>query len=704
MAAAYHQILERWHEAGPPGKRPSTSCLSHSACVVPHPLTKRMPLFTLGSSSSPQTVTDKAPASATNVPPSNGGVVIRLSGQQERILLGTAIIAQPSIQKSQLGHAVASSSGTRIELQDGTAVQVVGPGELVVDHTLATQSTPESFLLLLEYLLGHKPLEAVGFQTITAVRKRLMSELELWGVPKPTVDLPYRLWTATRWTDLTGMYALPRSDIEFLKMEPVALQFDDGNVQCIKVLKRYTLYTAPTPLVNAVADMVTADGLLNRVVGVLSYGNYVVIMLDTAEASTTPASSTFPGLRSSPAAAAAAANDTIGFSTETDMPLTRADTTTAETTGSPTFSGVESIASSSPGAAKENNNARYATQILIKLPTQDKVVTYDLSRNEPLRVPMGHEHVLFYVRGDRHVFCFTPTFCLEIQEFTDAISGATKLRCGQSRLGHESGVARPNTTTPGGASSGLLSGTSQGAASTVMSLFKAGSSGGGGASKKDLWQCYHPVWGTKYASTIKQFRELGGGGIHLVKFYPWGALFTASKAESPFAMLMVDHPKLRKSHGERIMVHVRGLTHAGLSRKDMDVAVTAGLERVYLCCCSQIGSASIIPQASRVDFEVQEMPNKKGQYRLRLVHIDIPEGGPSGASFGTLNALGLLAEYNPRTGAYYQSAYCQQVCPKYTGSNGTPVQSDYASPPSDTRFGVGTDDDDEEVDDMSSTD
>lgn len=422
--------------------------------------------------------------------------------------------------------------------------------------------------------------------------------------------------------------------------------------------KKDTLQTAQPSLLDVVAEMVASETVLQRVVGILTYSDYVIALLDAAEAtSTDPAAPPQSDVqdRSSNSAYCFESSD-VATSTLAN-PATVCAAPDAATTGGSVASLSPSVGATDYSVVGQStgSSVRYATQILIRLPNSSRTFTYDMPRSERIRVPVGQEFAMCYMRGDRHVFCFTPSFALEVQQFTDDMSGITKFRCNLSRGGPQDSRNVALSPTTG--------------AAVIGNLFKPSS------QKKEQWQCTHPAFGTRYTSGMKHIKDFGG--VHSMKFYLWGALLTSAKAESPFAMLLVEHPKLRKTYSERILVCIRGLAHASVQRKDIDVAVTAGLERVYSCCCSQIASANMMSRTSRLDFEIQEAPNK--EFRLRLVHIDIPEGAPSGHSLGSLNCLGFLAEFNPRSGTrspppdtarsagvYYQNGYCKTVCPRYT--------------------------------------
>lgn len=550
--------------------------------------------------------------------------------------LPQAVTSKPLFQKSKLGIALNSVKFSKLNLPDETIITRVSPGELHIERSSHNGSDPVAdFALLTDHLLERNPLETFGFSSVADAYQRLLDEVRFWGLHKLPVELPYRLWTRSRWTDLTGLYVLSKSDAELLKFHPVAIQRDDGTVQGVRVLKKVDLDNADATTIANINEMLNSEADFKRVVAFFEYLDCQIVLLN----------------------------------------IDKNQTLKATDNGGPSCSSGDSdiqspLISLSSTAASFSIESNTANQFLIKLPRANKIVAYDFSRSEYIKVPNGIDYPMFYRRGDRHVFCFNSTFTLEVQELVDAISGLSKIRCGQTRIGNEPKMtlSGPSTTTS--------------PQTSVMSLFKAPS--GTTDKKRETWQCYHPQLHAKYVSSMKWIKDFGE--VRRIKLFPWGAILVLNKVDSPFAILSIDHSELKKIYGDRISICVRGFPHSVLNREDIDVTVTADLQRVYLCCCSQIASASIVPQNSRVDFEIAELPNKK--YKLRLVHVDIPEGVPNGNSLGSLNCLGLYAEYDPKSGMfhnpivfiksrificsicffsgiYYQNQICKQLCTRY---------------------------------------
>lgn len=555
-----------------------------------------MHLFSLGSSKSEIKV---RPESSQEMLPSDHSIIIRFGSHC--FSLPQSVTSKSSFQKSSLGVALNSTKTSDFHLQDGTVVTRISHTELQVERPPHTGSDHlADFSLLTDHLLGRKPLEAFGFSSIADAYQRLLGEVKFWGLHKSVVELPYRLWTRRRWSDLAGVYGLSRSDDELLKMHPVAIQLEDGTVQGVRVLSKMDLEAKETK--SYVSTMLHAESELQKVVGVFESMEYLIVMIDSN------------------------LDRHSQTHTRTDEEIDSPSTSVPEA-ATPTFSSPSTVASLS---GRDGAESKFANQILIKLPKTNKIVAYDFSRHEHIRVPNGRDFPLFYRRDDRHVFCFSSSFSLELQELTDAMSGLSKIRCGLSRVGNEPKCApfgAPPTPPP------------QTAATSMMALFKTQ------GTKKDSWQCYHPQLSARYAPSMKWIKDFGE--VHRIRLFPWGALLVLSKPDSPFAILSIDHPGLKKVYGDRITICIRGFPHNFLTRDDIDITVTPGLERVYLCCCSQIASTSIVPQNSRIDFEIAEQPNRK--YRLRLVHVDIPEGAPSGSSLGYLHCVGLFSEFDPKT-------------------------------------------------------
>eukprot|EP01057_Protomagalhaensia_wolfi_P005997 Protomagalhaensia_wolfi_Nauph_80__5996@NODE_813_length_1981_cov_3531_491761_g610_i0_p1_GENE_NODE_813_length_1981_cov_3531_491761_g610_i0NODE_813_length_1981_cov_3531_491761_g610_i0_p1_ORF_typecomplete_len326_score20_02_NODE_813_length_1981_cov_3531_491761_g610_i08781855 len=186
-----------------------------------------------------------------------------------------------------------------------------------------------------------------------------------------------------------------------------------------------------------------------------------------------------------------------------------------------------------------------------------------------------------------------------------------------------------------------------------------------GPARRDDWLCYHPdLAGVKYASASKLTREtlFSAFPVRRLRFYPWGALVVADSLASGgiIAVLCIDEVDMRRIYGDRIVVALKGpLT--SLARSELDVAAAPDLARVYLAFYGALVSQPVAPTASRVIFEVLSGTRPK----IKAGQIHVAEGSPSGYALGDLNCLGVLAEFDPSTGLYYQAEISRLLCPRF---------------------------------------
>eukprot|EP01054_Gregarina_sp_Poly1_P001512 Gregarina_sp_Poly_1__1511@NODE_137_length_13137_cov_148_628156_g122_i0_p3_GENE_NODE_137_length_13137_cov_148_628156_g122_i0NODE_137_length_13137_cov_148_628156_g122_i0_p3_ORF_typecomplete_len564_score52_08_NODE_137_length_13137_cov_148_628156_g122_i025694260 len=290
--------------------------------------------------------------------------------------------------------------------------------------------------------------------------------------------------------------------------------------------------------------------------------------------------------------------------------------------------------------------------LFLKVPgfVPQRVVTYSLPTDFKLPPPptsicdikLPAEYPYMYRKRNRVYWWFSVNFGLEIAETSDPTTEDLQLRVIQ--VGHREKQS-PQTATP--PASGWL---------VPRSSLKG----------RDEWMCYHPdlTPTVRYTSGTKLYRDISLGTFFVkrIRFYPWGALVVSEHLESPFAVLCIDEVDMKRIYGEKVQIWLKGPC-SSISRSEIDVAVAPDLSRVYLCICGSLVSQPVAPTSSKIVFEFTTQLN--GRPKVKLSHVHIAEGSPVGSALVDMCCLGVLADFDPSTGLYYQAEISRMLCSRF---------------------------------------
>eukprot|EP00914_Ancora_sagittata_P013975 GHVO01027402.1.p1 GENE.GHVO01027402.1~~GHVO01027402.1.p1 ORF type:complete len:800 (-),score=116.16 GHVO01027402.1:412-2673(-) len=632
------------------------------------------------------------------------------------------VVKADYFQNSALGVVVNGGS-----LPDGSTPNKNAAGEIIIPNR-----EPSNFSLLVDHLLSRKPLEMYTFSSICSAYTRLSEELDYWTLGRVPVEMPIRLYTRSRWSDLAGFYVLYNDkEADSLRLKPVAVQLDDSTVQSIRVLTRLlpsaptpshlpltafkpteksaaptTVTQAPTPtsatpnsdtpflseaeddeeddkVPDAVVDTNANAGELDpkwteacvaldeamtilpidsnpaQVVGLYVWNGYVLVLLDKERRP--PCPKAMHALQNASLQHVQLYATGSGMkSTVTCPPALSKTTGNVSATHMARKYGNLAVAATAYGftsAVLPPNEEATVTTILIKIPHSDRVVVFDVALADRFQPPTNEIGVspifpFAFRRMERHYLWMSPSFGLELQELRDGITGVNKIRCCHTMYSSSAqkicGTIASEycnsfiTPVPHTPTQGIFSGSKK-------------------EVKIDTWSCYHPMTGTRYSDGIKWVREFGD--VAKVRFYPWGTLLMSANLAQTMAIVAVEQPELKQIYGERIQIVIKNFEK--LQREEIDVAATPTLDRVFLMAAGQVASQAITPSTTKLEFEF----SGPGRQKMKLVQVDIPDGAPIGKDTGSLQCLGILAEFDPEIGIYFQNEVSSVLCPKYTAAS-----------------------------------
>eukprot|EP01053_Blabericola_migrator_P000809 Blabericola_migrator_1__808@NODE_11_length_24785_cov_110_100736_g8_i0_p4_GENE_NODE_11_length_24785_cov_110_100736_g8_i0NODE_11_length_24785_cov_110_100736_g8_i0_p4_ORF_typecomplete_len590_score68_74_NODE_11_length_24785_cov_110_100736_g8_i01439416163 len=463
-------------------------------------------------------------------------------------------------------------------------------------------SKPSVFQMLIDHLCDKNPLMNLPFETVTQAYEDLLGEVIQWRLPRTNILLPPRLWTNRRWTDLTAWYSLTPHQRVLLAPQPVAVQLTEEEYPTPILTSRYL--SVSECMQFAEREMISdliSEGEAEIIAGYEIESFYCLIAKELK-------------------------GPIEGGSTGDQ----NADATLVLYMKVPN----ELLKSDDPSAAYGAEQHRILTH---SLPSDFRIPA------PPIRVnnsQLTAEFPYMYRKPNKLYWWFSVSFGLEIAFALE--DGFTRIKI--NRMAAREKQA-PQVATP------LASGW----------LGVPRSSGNKG---REDWMCYHPdlAPAARYTSACRLTKEMPFSSFQVrrLKFYPWGALVVADNMSPLIAVLCIDEPDMRRIYGDRVTVSFK--SGCVLVRSELDVAVAPDLSRVYLCLYGTLISQSISPISNKIIFEVPSAPPRT---KVKPGQIHVPEGSPTGPALGDLSCLGVLADFNPATGLYYQAEISRLLCPRF---------------------------------------
>lgn len=487
-------------------------------------------------------------------------------------------------------------------------------GDVIIENG---SNNPEVFRLLLDHLCDKKPLAQLPFDKVTQAYEDLLGEVIQWRLPRTNVTLPSRLWTARRWTDLNAWYALTPRERVLLSPIPVAVQLvDDEFPTPVSTARKLTTEECKSLADEELISDLISNGEAEILAGYCIEDYYCLVARE--------------------------------FNGPTSIDINGVSSSNGPSSSGHGGSGGLLAGFATPGECI----SEFTCSLYLKLPhyIPHRILTYALPSDFKLPSPpikicdstLPAEYPYMYRKRSKVYWWFSINFGLEIAESIDPYTNHIQVKVTQ--MGHREKQSPQIATPP---VSGWL-------------VPRASVKG------RDEWICYHPELTptVKYTSNTKLYKDvtLGTFSIKRIQFYPWGALIVSEHLEPPFAILCIDEVDMKRIYGDRVQVWLRG-TSSNLFRSDVDLAVAPDLSRVYLSFCGSLVSQPITPTSTKIVFEVMSVPGSRP--RIKMSQVNVAEGSPTGPALNDMSCLGVLADFDPSTGLYYQAEISRLLCTRF---------------------------------------